>query len=138
MQNYKFLLSTVAASFILASCQSRGPVVPKIAVAPKPEPVKVVKVKPKPVGINGKWVPTDANNRKVYYNRFRNGNFVAKSPDGSATIAAGTYKTSPSGDIVMNWYSEAHKAHKTASCKKLSASEMQCTNGDSIFNLRRA
>ncbi|MEE9314804.1 MAG: hypothetical protein V3V02_09150 [Rhizobiaceae bacterium] len=141
MRNFKTLASALAGSLLLASCTTQAPVVaPEIAVAPAPvpKPVKVKPVKPKVAGINGKWVPTNESNRKIYYNRFRNGKFVSKSPDGKSTLAAGTYKTLPNGDIQMNWYSAARNSNSTAMCKQLSKREMQCTSNGSVFNLRRA
>lgn len=137
MRIHKIILGVFASSVLLASCTSRGPATPQIAIAPAPEPVKVEPLKPEVIGINGRWVPTDPDGQ-FYYNQFRNGKFVTKSPDGKSTIAAGTYNTLPNGDIEMNWYSEARKTNSSASCKKLSKAEMQCTSGGSVFNLRRA
>ena len=92
MRNLKIITSTIAASLLLASCNSRAPVAPQVTVAPAPRPEAVKVVKPKVVGINGKWAPTDPKTRNVYYNEFRNGKFVARSPDSKTTLAAGTYK----------------------------------------------
>ncbi len=133
MRSLKIISNTIAASLLLASCNSRGPVAPQVSVAP----ANPVQEAPKVVGINGKWYPTDANARKVYYNEFRNGKFVSRSPDGKQTIAAGNYKTQENGDIKMDWYSEARKANASATCKKLSLNEMQCSSGGSVFNLKR-
>ncbi len=137
MKHIKLGLCLVAGCVAMAGCQtnragnSQGNIAP--ALTPAPEPKKA-----DPTGINGKWVPTTAAAKSVYYNEFNNGKFVSRSPDGSKTIAAGSYKTLKSGNIQMNWYSEARKANASAVCRKLSATEMQCTSGSSVFNLKKA
>ena len=132
MRNFKSLAVVLTGTLVLASCQSRGPSRPQVGIAP------AAQEQPEVVGINGKWIPTDPAAQKVYYNEFRNGKFVSRSPDGSQTIAAGKYTTQTDGSIKMAWYSEARKTNASASCKKLSDSELQCSSGDSVFNLRRA
>ena len=87
--------------------------------------------------VNGRWEPTNEEARKIYYNEFRDGKFVSKSPDGTKTIAAGNYTADPSGSINLKWYSEARKANQSANCTMLNDAEMQCTSGASVFNLRR-
>ncbi len=140
MRTLKIVTSTIAAGLLLASCSTRTPGGPQVSIAPPTtlEPAKVEPANPRNVGINGRWYPTDADARKVYYNEFRNGKFVSRSPDGAQTIAAGSYKTNANGDIQMDWYSEARKANASATCTQLSVNEMQCTSSGSVFNLRRA
>ena len=137
-KSFFYFGAALLSASILAGCQSRGPSGPQAALEP-------VKESPKPkvntadiAGINGKWVPTSEAARKVYYNEFRNGKFRSKSPDGATTIASGNYKAASDGSIRMSWYSEARKAVSSASCRKLSDAEMQCSSNGSVFNLRRA
>lgn len=135
MRKITVIGTTLGAALVLASCQQNSRSGPETALTPQVAPTPPVT---STASINGKWVPTDENAAKVYYNEFRNGKFVSRSPDGAQTIAAGQYTVSQTGEISMNWYSEARKANASAKCTRLSNSELQCTSGSSVFNLRKA
>lgn len=134
MDKRLIIIGIFSSSLVLAGCNSKRSATPEAALTPVATETSSANI----AGINGKWVPSNPETRKIYYNEFRDGKFVSRSPDGSSSIAAGTYKLRDDGQIQMNWYSEARKANASAVCRKLTETELECSSNQSVFVLQKA
>ena len=139
MRIFGSVLGIVAAGVFLASCQSTGPTVPTVQANPTPEaqpaPTAPAKTADK---VAGRWVPTDPNSRKIYYNEFKRGKFGAYSVDGKNTLALGSYKPSANG-ASFEYFSQTRKKQVKADCTLSSPSRMSCRLDDgSVVELQRA
>ena len=134
----------VALAAALSACSSSGARAPAVstgvaASAPiEAGPVKTA-VAPAPgTALNGKWVPTDASARKVYYAQFRNGSFASRDPGSGAALARGTYKAG-SDSVSITYSSSTRKQTVKVDCKLQGESTMSCKSSTGgAFTLKRA
>lgn len=132
------LFAAVAA----ASCSQQAAYAPGAqpvtrAVRPQAAPAQP-KVDPA-ARLNGRWVPTDAASRKVYFAQFRNGQFASKDPGSGAAVARGTYRVTGADSIAISYSSSARKGVVNVQCRLQGETRMNCSasNGAS-FALQRA
>ena len=139
MRIFGSILGIVAASVFLASCQSTGPTVPTVQAKTTPETKPDVTPPAKTTDkVAGRWVPTDPNSRKIYYNEFKRGKFGAYSVDGKNTLAVGSYTPSANG-VSFQYFSQTRKRQVKANCTLSTATRMTCRVDDgSTVELQRA
>ena len=89
--------------------------------------------------LNGRWVPTDAASRKIYFAQFRNGQFASKDPGSGAAVARGTYRVTGADSVAISYSSSARKSVVNVDCKLQGPDRMACsTSTGGSFSLKRA
>ena len=134
----------VALAVSISACTqkaARGPGVSTGVAASAPieaGPVTTA-VAPAPgASLNGRWVPTDASARKVYYAQFRNGSFASRDPGSGAALARGTYKAG-SDSVSITYSSSTRKQTVKVDCKLQGENTMNCKSSTGgSFVLKRA
>ena len=107
------------------------------ALAPPPAPVKkAVEVQPQPkkanpnTALNGRWEPTDADGKKLYYLQLKNGGLASRSPATGATTARGTYKKLAGNKVAITYQSSRSAAPINLSCSLAGETRMTCSSAD--------
>ena len=127
------LLAAVSSLSLAAACS--GGRTTTAALAPPPAPVKrAVEVEKKPAAnpnaiLNGRWEPTDADGKRLYYLQLKNGGLASRSPSTNATTARGTYKVA--GDRVNIVYQSSQSSTPiNLTCSLAGAKRMTCSSAD--------
>ena len=135
MSKLKFIMIALPAGVMLAGCQSINfPNNSQVAVAPE---ATIAQPRSVAINIDGKWVPSDQANRKIYYNEFRQGKFAAYTVDGKNTLALGTYVRTADG-VKFKYFSQSRNKNINADCKLFGSDKMQCSVEGSVVDLQRA
>ena len=136
MKKLRSLALPVAGCLLVASCQTFGARAPVAAPTPSAAPQAAPSAAPVQQGIDGRWIPEDEANRKIYYNEFRNGKFAAYTADGKNTLALGKYNRNGS-QVTFEYFSQARGKKVVANCDLVGTARLQCAvEGSQIVLLR--
>ena len=140
------LAAVLAALSLSAACSGRGGNVQTAALAP-PAPERVAKpVEAKPAranpnaALNGRWEPTDADGKRLYYLQLKDGGLASRSPSSGATTARGTYKVLAKDKVAITYQSSLSSTPLNLQCTVAGGSRMSCASADgsNAFSLVRA
>ena len=130
------LLLTACSSLVVAAACSTGRTT-TAALAPPSAPVKkavvVEKQQPKAnpnAALNGRWEPTDADGRKLYYLQLKNGGLASRSPSTNATTARGTYKVLAGNKVAIVYQSSQSSTPINLTCQVAGGKRMTCSSAD--------
>ena len=130
-----FLLAGVGSLALLTACSGGRTSITTAALAPPAAPVKkavaVKKAKPNPnAALNGRWEPTDADGRKLYYLQLKNGGLASRSPVGNKTTARGTYKVLGNDKVAITYQSALSSSPVNLTCSLSGKARMTCSSAD--------
>ena len=132
------LVSLAASLAALAACSgSRGPVTTAALAPPAPaapvkkaQPVREVAKASPNTALNGRWEPTDADGKKLYYLQLKNGGLASRSPTTNATTARGTYKVLGGDKVAIVYQSSQSSTPINLTCSLAGERRMTCSSAD--------
>ena len=138
------LAATTLSAPIMSGCSQTAAYAPNgasaVTRAARPQAAAPVQQRVDPAAkLNGRWVPTDAASRKIYFAQFRNGQFASKDPGSGAAVARGTYRVTGANSVAISYSSSARKSVVNVDCTLQGEARMACkaSNG-ATFSLVRA
>ena len=125
------LLLAAASTLVAAGACSRGGPVTTAALAPPTVAVKqAAEVKSPNAALNGRWEPTDADGKKLYYLQLRNGGLASRSPSTNATTARGSYKVTGGDKVSIVYQSSQSSTPINLDCSLSGGTRMTCSSAD--------